>query len=463
MAGRGFLLPLAVLYGTGFLGGFNENLVNTALVAVMAEYGIDAPTAQWLVTGYMIVATVGVSCMAFVYRRVRLRVLFFAASGLSLAGSVMGAVAPSFAFLLVARLVQALGTGIFIPMMMNTTLVLVPRERLGTFMSIGSCMITFGPALAPVVCGGFVTAFGWHSIFVLPTVASALLAGAGFFLLRDVETSEAHLDVSSVALSAVAITALSFGLVELTGDPLRGGVALAAAVAVGVLFVVRQLRCVHPLIDLALMRRREFWPSCVLVVVAMMTTFSLSVLLPMYFEQVLGMTAFLAGLVLLAPVLANAASSLVCGRLLDRYGAWPLIPIGFASIVVGVAGLAIASAMQSFVPVLVGAFFSFAGVGAVFSASQTTGLRTVTLAENAFGVALQSTFVQIAACVGPSLYIGIMSTFEAMARSQGTTAQAAAASGFSTALAVAAIVAAAGLVTAALYTRMLARRNLAKA
>ena len=55
---------LAVLYGCGFLAGFNENLVNMALVAIMGQFAVDAMTAQWLVTGYMIAVTVVVACMA---------------------------------------------------------------------------------------------------------------------------------------------------------------------------------------------------------------------------------------------------------------------------------------------------------------------------------------------------------------------------------------------------------------
>ena len=203
MQGKPLVLLLSVLYGSAFIAGFNENLVNMALVSIMAEYGVDSVTAQWLVTGYMIVATVVVTCMAFLYRRFHVRTLFFGAAGLSIVGSAMGLVAPSFELLLVARLVQAVGTGIFIPLMMNTILVVTPKNKLGTYLSVGGCMITFGPAFAPVVCGALVTAFGWHSIFVVPIVAMAVLTALGFFYMKNLETHEAHLDVLSVLLSAV--------------------------------------------------------------------------------------------------------------------------------------------------------------------------------------------------------------------------------------------------------------------
>ncbi len=295
MQGKSLVLLLSVLFGSAFLAGFNENLVNMALMSIMGEYGVDSVTVQWLVTGYMIVATVVVTCMAFLYRRFKLRALFFSAAGLSIAGSALGLVSGSFEMLLCARLVQAVGTGIFIPLMMNTILVVTPKNKLGTFMSIGGCMITFGPAFAPVVCGALVTGFGWHSIFVVPIVAMAVLAVLGFFFVKNLETSEAHLDVPSVALSAFVLTALSFGLAQLTIDALTAAVALVLAAAAAVVFVVRQLRCAHPLIDLAPFKNRAFWPALLLATVAMMSMFSMSVLLPLYFEGAAGMTALWRG------------------------------------------------------------------------------------------------------------------------------------------------------------------------
>lgn len=452
MQGGSFVAPLAVLYGGAFMAGFNENLVNMALMAVMGEFGVDSVTAQWLVTGYMIVATVVVTCMAFLYRRFKLRTLFFCAAGLSLAGSAMGLLSFNFAFLLAARLVQAVGTGIFIPLMMNTILAVVPKNKMGAYLSIGSCMITFGPALAPVACGALVTGLGWRSIFAVPVAAMAVLAVAGAFLIRNVPTSEAHLDTPSVALSAVALFGLSFGLAELSALPVAAGAALALAAVAVAAFIVRQLRCAHPLIELSPCRSLLFWPTLILAMVAMMTTFSLSVLLPLYFEGALGLTAFASGVIILVPVLANAATSLFSGRVMDRFGAWPLLPAGFAVILVGLAVLAATSASLSLPLAFAGALLAYAGVGMVFSPSQTAGFRTLPPAQNPFGVALSTTFVQVAACIGPSLYIGIMSAVQQGAAAGGADAAAGAAQGFAVAIGVAAAVAAVGFGVASAYT-----------
>ncbi len=458
MKGKGTALFLAVLYCGAFIAGFNENLMNMALMAIMGEYAVDSVTAQWLVTGYMIVATVVVMCMAFLYRRFKLRTLFFAAAGLTLVGSVMGLLAPSFELLMAARLVQAAGSGVFIPLMMNTILVVTPKNKLGAYMSIGSCMITFGPALAPVVCGALVTAAGWHSIFLVPTVAMAVLIVGGAVLVKNLETSDAHLDTPSALLSAVFLTALSFGLAELTIMPLPAGIALALAALSAVTFVVRQMHCAFPLIDMEPMRFATFWPTIIMVIITMMTTFSLSVLLPLYLEGSLGLTALMAGIVMLVPVLGNAGTSLLGGRLMDKKGEWPLLPAGFAIILIGLAIMAATANSMSLAATFAGALVAYAGVGLAFSPSQTAGLRTLPPRLNPFGVALTTTFVQIAACIGPSMYIGLMSSAQAEALGGGASAQAGAAAGFTQAIVVACVVAGVGLVTSTTYALAAKRR-----
>ena len=231
MQGKSLVMLLVVLYASAFLAGFNENLVNMALMSIMGEYGVDSVAAQWLVTGYMIVATIVVMCMAFMYRRFKLRPLYFAAAAFTLIGSVMGLFATSFELLMAARLVQAAGSGIFIPLMMNTVLVVAPKHKLGTFLAIGGCVITFGPALAPTVCGALVTSFGWHSVFAVPLAAMAVLALVALLVVKNMGFSPAHLDIPSTVLSAAFLCALSLGLVELTIDvPLAVGSLAAAAV-----------------------------------------------------------------------------------------------------------------------------------------------------------------------------------------------------------------------------------------
>ena len=452
---------LAVFYGCGFLAGFNENLVNMALVAIMGDFSIDAVAAQWLVTGYMIAVTVVVTCMAYLYRRLSMRTLFFAAAALSIAGSAGGFLAPNFPLLLVARLVQAVGTGVFIPLMMNVIVDRVPHGRLGTYLAIGSAMITIGPARAPIVTGFMVSDLGWRSVFLVPLAAAVALTVAGIFVVRGGrEPERARFDLPSALLTAAGVTLLCVGLSEVTLRPAVGAAALiGAALALG-WFARRQEHLARPLVSMEPLHHGMFWPAALLVMVTMMTYFSLSVMAPLYFEEAAGLAASMAGVLMVAPVLANAAASVLSGRALDRWGEWPLLPAGLAIAVAGL-GITIAGALAgSVVVATAGIFFGYLGTGMVLSPAQTAGLRRLPEELDSHGVTLMSMAVQLSACLGPAAYVGIMGSATAAASAAGAPAAQASAEGFAGAMIAALVVAAAGLVTAVFYARFTKRRPL---
>lgn len=451
---------LAVFYGCGFLAGFNENLVNMALVAIMGDFSIDAVAAQWLVTGYMIAVTVVVTCMAYLYRRLSMRTLFFAAAALSVAGSAGGFLAPNFLLLLVARLVQAVGTGVFIPLMMNVIVDRVPHGRLGTYLAIGSAMITIGPATAPIVTGFMVSDLGWRSVFLVPLAAAVALTVAGIFVVRGGrEPERARFDLPSALLTAAGVTLLCVGLSEVTLRPAVGAAALVGAVLALGWFAWRQEHLARPLVSMEPLHHGTFWPAALLVMVTMMTYFSLSVMAPLYFEEAAGLAASMAGVLMVAPVLANAAASVLSGRALDRWGEWPLLPAGLAIAVAGL-GITIAGALAGSVVATAGIFFGYLGTGMVLSPAQTAGLRRLPDELDSHGVTLMSMAVQLSACLGPAAYVGIMSSATAAASAAGAPAAQASAEGFAGAMIAALVVAAAGLVTAVFYARFTKRRPL---
>ncbi len=450
---------LFVLYAGAFLAGFSENLMNMALMSIMSDFGVDSVTAQWTVAGYMIVAGVFVICTAFFFRRVKLRVLFAVVSLCAIVGSLIGLFSTSFAMLMAGRLIQAVGFGPLIPMMMNSLLVVVDKRKLGTYMAIGGCTISFGPAVAPAVCGALVTMLGWHAVFLAPLIGMIVVAIIGIFFVRNFDTMPVKLDVLSVVLCSLFLVALCYGLSQIAINVLVGIGSLLVAVVVGALFVVRQNKATHPLVAMAPLKRKSFWPAVLLVMVAMLTSFAMSVLLPLYYEGALGMTAMTAGLLILIPVAINCVVALVAGRIMDRAGEWPLLPIGYALSAVGVIVLALCAFTMVAALAVVGSVLVFTGIGLVFSPSQTAGLRTLPREENPFGVAIMTTITQLAACVAPSLYVGVMSGYQAGALASGVQAEAAVAAGFAVALAVAAVIAVIAAIIAFVYARAQVHRD----
>ncbi len=453
MAQKSSIGLLIILYGSAFVGAFNENLVNVALISIMREYGIGSNTAQWLVTGYMIVTTIVVTLTAFLSKRFKLKTLFYTASALLVVGSIVCFFAPNFPVLLIFRLSAAIGTGIFIPVMMTTVLQVAPRAKMGTYLSIGNCMIVFGPAFAPVVSGLMVTSFGWRAVFIPPAILIVILALVGLkFIYNVTEPKKLKLDVLSVVLSAVGLFLFVYGLSIITDNLAIAIGALAIGLACVACFVLRQNTLEHPMLDLSPLRNSYFVCACILVVVGMMMSFSMTVLLPLYFEGALGMTSFLSGIMLLAPILMNSATSVVGGRIIDRHGAWPLLPIGFGLIALGQAAIWLLAPQMFWASILIASVVVFAGVGLIFSPTQASGLGTLSDEQSPYGVSLINTFIQMSASIGPSLFVGILSSVSANAIAAGASGAVGQADGFASAVFVATLIAIVGVALAIFHS-----------
>ena len=306
------------MYIAAFVAAFNENIINVALHDIMAAFSVSATTAQWLVSGYMIVTSIFTAIMAFLSGRFSTRKLLFFACGCMVAGEVLCLFAPSFSVLLPSRILQAAGSGILFPLMMNVVLSCAPREKLGLYLSLGGACITLGPAFGPVISGLMCTLFGWRAVFVVPLVGGIAVAAAGVKLVQNVgERSNTTLDILSVVLLAAGITAFVYSVGEFSTNLIAGIVTLFAAIVLLGLFAARQLKLEHPVLNVRPMASVRYWPACLLVVVSMMTTFSMSVLLPLYFEGAYGMTALAAGLLILPAIACNAVTSIVGGRVMD--------------------------------------------------------------------------------------------------------------------------------------------------
>lgn len=445
---------LVVMYIAAFVAAFNENIINVALHDIMAAFSVSATTAQWLVSGYMIVTSIFTAIMAFLSGRFSTRKLLFFACGCMVAGEVLCLFAPSFSVLLPSRILQAAGSGILFPLMMNVVLSCAPREKLGLYLSLGGACITLGPAFGPVISGLMCTLFGWRAVFVVPLVGGIAVAAAGVKLVQNVgERSNTTLDILSVVLLAAGITAFVYSVGEFSTNLIAGIVTLFVAIVLLGLFAARQLKLEHPVLNVRPMASARFWPACLLVVVSMMTTFSMSVLLPLYFEGAYGMTALIAGLLILPAIACNAVTSIVGGRVMDARGAWPLLPVGFALIAVGQTAISMTAASMNIGVVVALTVVVYAGVGLVLSPSQTAGLETLPVAEHPHGTALLNTWNMIAASFGPSLFIGLLSSSAATAGAAGAATDVAQAIGFATAVRVAAVIAVVGFATSLVYAR----------
>ena len=441
---------LATLFIAGFLGAFNANVVSVALPGIMAEFSIDAATAQWLVSGYMMIQAIVITLYPFLSRRFSTRSFFLAALGAFIVGEIGCILAPNYTVLLLFRILQACGGGLLIPTMMGAAVQLAPEGKTGTYLSGGTACVTVGPALAPVVSGVMVTAFGWRACFIAPLALGVIVLAMAWFALRPLSEvdSSLRLDIISLVLVVCTLVPFVYGMGCLTTALVVALIALAASVTFGTLFVRRQNHMEQPYLSVSPFKVAVFSACCIILIIAIMQNFSMSLLLPMHFQTAFGKTALVAGLLVIPPILAMTITTVFSGRLIDRFGVWPLIPLGFVLILAGQICVMFSARAESLVLIVCMASFVYAGAGLVQTPLQTHALKSLPPEENASGVSLINVCMQVAAAIGPALFMGVLASSYAQAELAGANAAASQVAGFTSAIEVAAALAGVGLIAA---------------
>ena len=400
---------VAVAAFAAFLATFNETFLNVAFAPIMADLGVDVSTVQWLATAYMLGAAVMVPVSAFAYRSVPTRPLFVGTVALLVVGSVIGALAPSFPVLLAGRIVQALGTGLLIPIGMNITLEVAPREKLGTYMGIMGAMTTLGPSLSVIVAGVLLAAFSWHMLMAVFAVLSAACLVFGAVLLGDIaKLTRPKLDAPSVALVGVALIGLMYGV----STVFSGSIAVAVGAAVVgaaflVLFVRRQKRLEQPLIDLRPLSVRPFAVGVVVNMLSLVTIFAMNIIVPTYLQSVLGMDSLVTSLALFPAIMLSCVASPLAGRVYDRHGARVLLPVGFLLIGVFAALVSVFISTGSVLVIALLYIPVICGSALIIGPVQSFALSHLDPELNPHGVTVMSTGFQIAGCIGSSLFTGV--------------------------------------------------------
>ena len=147
-------------------------------------------------------------------------------------------------------MIQAVGTGMMIPIMMNTTLLVAPREKIGTAMALCVCGITLGPAFGPSISGIIVQFFSWKAIFILIMILVAAAIVLGIMVLENVaELTKPHLDLFSVILSTAGLALFLYGISIVMSSAVSGTVLIAAGALIIAVFVLRQRKLPQPMLN----------------------------------------------------------------------------------------------------------------------------------------------------------------------------------------------------------------------
>src|SRR3954469_16160561 len=345
---RRLLLTFSGLLLAMLLASLDQTIVSPALPTIVGELGgIDQ--LSWVVTAYMLAATVTIPLWGRVSDLYGRKRLFQAAIVVFLAGSALSGTAQSLAQLIAFRALQGLGAGGLMTLAMAIVAdIISPRER-GRYQGYIQMVFVLASVAGPLLGGLFADHLSWRWVFYvnLPIGAVALTV-VSTTLPHSVPHGRPRIDYAGAALLAAALTALllvtTWGGRQYAWDSAEiAGLAVATVALLGA-FVARERGAAEPILPLRLFRDPVFDVVSVVLFLTTCAFFAAIVFTPLYLQVVTGASATSSGLPLLPMMLAAATSTAVSGRLISKTGRYKRFPV--AGLAIMAAGLLLLSRMD---------------------------------------------------------------------------------------------------------------------
>ncbi|MBN8210586.1 multidrug efflux MFS transporter [Bacillus sp. NTK071] len=405
---------LLVLLSGAFAAILNQTLLATALPHIMVDLNLEASTAQWLTSIFMLVNGVMIPITAFLIEKFTTRTLFLTAMGLFAVGTLICAIAPNFPILMLGRIIQASGAGIIIPLMQTILFLIFPVEKRGTAMGMFGLVISFAPAIGPTLSGWLVEHYPWRSLFyvILPIVIIDF--AIAYFILKNVtEQTNPKLDILSIVLSSFGFGGLLFGFSSAGTNGWASEQVIVAMIIGGVSltwFILRQLKLTQPILQFKVFQYKLFTLTTVLGMVVFIAMIGAATVLPLLMQNMLGFTALESGLMLLPGALIMGFMNPITGRIFDKFGARWLAIVGLVIVTVTTFMFTNLTPQTSFAYLAVVNALRMFGVAMVMMPVTTAGLNQLPTHLIPHGTAMNNTMRQVSGAVGTALLVTVMST-----------------------------------------------------
>ncbi|MFE1242897.1 DHA2 family efflux MFS transporter permease subunit [Fictibacillus sp. NPDC058756] len=402
-----------LLAGT-FIAILNQTLMITAIPPIMDEMNITANSAQWLTTVFMLVNGIMIPVSAFLLERFTTRQLFLSAMGVFAFGTLVAGLAPNFEMLLLGRVIQSSGAGVMLPLMQTVFLMIFPVNKRGSAMGLVGLVISFAPAIGPALSGWVTSHYSWRLLFfiILPIALIDILVA--YFALKNVtETAKTRVDVLSIILSSFGFGGLLYGFTcagNLGWTASSTLLWLGIGVVALVLFITRQLRLKHPMLEFRVFANSVFPLTVAIGMITFMGLIGAETIIPLFMQNMRDFTAFEAGLALLPGALITGLLSPITGRLFDKFGAKWLAFTGLTIITGSSFAFATLSPSTSFTFITIMYSIRMLGLGMVMMPVATAGLNRLPKRLIPHGAAMDNTMKMIAASVGTAILVTVMTT-----------------------------------------------------
>jgi EmrB/QacA subfamily drug resistance transporter len=386
--------------------------INVALPTMEEDFHTNVNTIQWVINAYaltfgVLIVTGGRLADMFGRRRA-----FFVGTAIFASMSALGGIAPSETWLIVSRVLMAIGGALMWPAILGMTYEILPAEKAGLAGGIIIGAAGLGNALGPLIGGVLTDLLSWRWIFFLNVPISVLAVLITYSLVKVEEP-----DVGRQRIDYPGIASLSIGLVSLLialdqvddwgwGDPKTIALLALSAVLILAFLPIERRAGMSALVPREVIRNESFRASCLAILFMSATFFAALLYLPQFMQKHLDYTPLEAGLGMLPFLATFALVSFVAGPLYERLGAKLLVSIGSACIAVAPFLFSLVDEGSGYESLVLGMVILGIGIGSFYPTATTAGVTSVDESQTSLAGGIVYMF-QIA---GGSIGLGLTTT-----------------------------------------------------
>jgi DHA2 family multidrug resistance protein len=290
-----------------FMNVLDSSIANVSLPAISGDLGVSTTQGTWVITSFAVANAIAVPLTGFMTQRFGQVRLFMASVILFMMASLLCGLAPNMTTLILFRALQGFVAGPMIPLSQTLLLSSYPRAKAGLAMAMWSMTTLVAPVMGPLLGGWITDNISWPWIFYINIPVGIVAASITWALYRKRESTTHKVPIDAIGLALLVLWVGSMQLMLDKGKELDWFhspqiVTMAVVAVVGfAFFLIWELTDKHPVVDLSLFKRRNFWSGAVATAVAYGLFFGNVVLLPLWLQQWMGYTATQAGMIM-APV-----------------------------------------------------------------------------------------------------------------------------------------------------------------
>ena len=426
-----WLVTLSVTFGT-LMGAIDTSIVAVATPHLTGALGATVEEMTWVTTGFVIATVVVMPLTAFLGRFFGQKRVYLFSLGLFVAGSALCGLARSLPMMVACRALQGLGAGALQPTEQAILRQTFPPEEQGMAMALFGLAVVVGPAAGPALGGYILDNFAWPWIFYINLPVGLL----GIFMVtrfvhepddirrenraRAAEQRK-NLDWQGIVLMTIGLASLQYVLEEGSRNDWFQSTAIAVTsfVALFVLaaFVIRELTAPVPAVALDLFKDRVFLSGTLIGAMMFAILMSITFLLPLFMQNLLGFPAMDSGVALMPRAIAMMIGIPIIGRLYNKVQPRILVIIGVVLVSLSailMARYTLATSAHSVVAAIMLQGFGFAALFVPLTTVALAGIPRFRLTD---ATGLNSLLRQIGGSLGLAGFATLLPHFVAQARS----------------------------------------------